>query len=129
GETNDMYFQLNQRVEGTVGDAFQNTGDPRVPVLNTGLKGADNVTARWDQKKYPDQFTPMPMGTWQEARLIEAEAAIRAGQTPAGVGLLNEVRAAAELPALNTAMPNADALTALRSERKLELFLTGRRFS
>lgn len=129
GETNDMYFQLNQRVEGTVGPAFQATGDPRVPVQNTGLKGADNVTPRFDQRKYPDQFTPMPMGTWQEARLIQAEAAIRNGQTATGVGLLNQVRAAAELPDLDTGMSNADAMTALRHERKMELFLTGRRYA
>lgn len=129
GETNDMFFQLNQRVEGTVDPAFQDTGDPRVPVRNTGLKGADNVTPRFDQMKYPDQFTPMPMGTWQEARLIQAEAAIRAGQTGAGVILLDQVRAAAGLPALGTGMSNADAMTALRTERKMELFLTGRRYA
>ena len=129
GETNDMFFQLNQRVEGTVAPPFQTTGDPRVPVDNTGEMGADNVTPRFDQLKYPDEFTPMPMGTWQEARLIQAEALIRAGTTPPGVELLNAVRAAAGLPGLNTAMSNADAMTALRTERKLQLFLTGRRFT
>jgi hypothetical protein len=129
GETNDMFFQLNQRVEGTVAEPFQNTGDPRVPVENTGKKGADNVTPRFDQRKYPDQFTPMPMGTWQEARLIEAEVAIRAGQTGPGVTLMNQDRAAAKLPDLSTSMSNAEAMTALRNERKMELFLTGRRFA
>ncbi len=129
GETNDMWFQINRRVEGTIQEPFQNTGDPRVPVVNTGKKGADNVTPRFDQMKYPDQFTPMPMGTWQEARLIQAEAAIRATQTAAGVGFLNQVRAAAELPALNTSMSNADAMTALRTERRMQLFLEGHRYT
>ncbi|MHB1224168.1 MAG: RagB/SusD family nutrient uptake outer membrane protein [Gemmatimonadaceae bacterium] len=128
GETNNMWFQINRRVEGTVQEPFQNTGDPRVPVMNTGKKGADNVTPRFDQMKYQDEFTPMPMGTWEEARLIQAEAAIRAGQTPVGVGFLNEVRAAVQLPALSTTMSNADAMTALRTERKMELFLEGRRY-
>jgi hypothetical protein len=128
GETNDLYFQLNRRVEGTVAPPFQATGDPRVPVENTGEMGADNVTPRFDQRKYPDEFTPMPMGTWQEARLIQAEALIRANQSPAGVALLNQVRAAAGLPELDTAMSHADAMTALRTERKMQLFLTGRRF-
>ncbi|HEY0970758.1 MAG TPA: RagB/SusD family nutrient uptake outer membrane protein [Gemmatimonadales bacterium] len=129
GETNNMFFQLNQRVEGTVEEPFRATGDPRVPVDNTGKKGADNVTPRFDQKKYPDEFTPMPMGTWQEARLIQAEDLIRKGQTASGVELLNDVRAAAGLPALDMGMSNADAMTALKTERKMELFLTGRRYS
>ncbi len=129
GETNGMWFQINRRVEGTVQEPFQNTGDPRVPVLNTGKKGADNVTPRFDQTKYPTEFVPMPLGTWQEARLIQAEAAIRANQTAVGVGFLNQVRAAVELPALDVSMSNADAMMAMRTERKLQLFLEGHRYS
>jgi len=129
GETNDMFFQLNQRVEGTVQEEFRATGDPRVPVQNTGRMGADNVTPRFDQRKYADQFTPMPMGTWQEARLVEAEALIRQGQPGPAVALLNAVRAAATLDPLPGDLDAAAAMTALRTERKMELFLQGRRYA
>lgn len=129
GESSPMWSSLNRRVEATIQEPFQNTGDPRVPVVNTGKKGADNVTPRFDQMKYPDQFTPISMGTWQEARLIQAEAAIRANQTAVGVGFLNQVRAAVELPALDVSMSNADAMTAMRTERKLQLFLEGHRYA
>lgn len=128
GETNDMYFQLNQRVEGTVQQEFQNTGDPRVPVANTGRNGADNVTPRFDQRKYQDQFTPMPMGSWQEARLIEAEVLVRQEQPEPAVALMNQVRAAAGLAPLDASLGVDEAMAALRHERKMELFLQGRRY-
>src|SRR5690606_40679008 len=119
--TNDMFFQLNQRVEGTVQEGFQNTGDPRVPVQNTGSNGADNVTPRFDQRKYPDQFTPMPMGTWQEARLIEAEALLRQGQTAPAILLINAVRAEGETVGVPLDLCNPDAMAELRMERTQQL--------
>ena len=126
GETNDMVYQLNYRVEATIQDPYHDMGDPRVPVLETGLKGADNLTPRWDQQKL-DRFGNMPMGTWQEARLIQAEVLLSQGQVAAAIGLMNEVREDCGMNALSTSMTAGEAMEALRHERMAELFLMGQR--
>jgi hypothetical protein len=126
GEDNNMVFQMNQRVEGTVQEPFQNTGDPRVPVKNTGLKGADNVTPRFDQMKF-GRYENMPMGKWQEARLIEAEILLGQGDVAGAVALMDAVRAAAELAPLAADLTAEQATAALRQERMYELFLEGHR--
>ena len=69
----------------------------------------------------------MPMGQWQEARLIEAEILLGQKETASAVALLNEVRAAAKLPALSAGLGEAEAWTALKQERRNELFLEGQR--
>jgi len=126
-EDNNMVFQLNSRVEATVQEPFQATGDPRVPVQNTGKKAADNATARFDQVKL-DRYLNMPLAKWQEARLIEAEILLlQGGQVPAAVALLNEVRAAAKLEALSPALTEEQTWDALKRERKMEFFLEGQR--
>ncbi|HET7275193.1 MAG TPA: RagB/SusD family nutrient uptake outer membrane protein [Longimicrobiaceae bacterium] len=126
GESNDMVFQTNQRVEATVQEPFRETGDPRVPVEDTGEKGADNLTPRWDQMKY-GRYENMVLGKWQEARLIEAEVLLSQGQVEPAIVLMNEVRAAAGLEALSTTLSAAEAQAALRQERKYELFLDAHR--
>lgn len=126
GEANGMVYQLNNRVEGTIEYAFHDLDDPRVPVLETGLKGADNLTPRWDQQKL-DRYGNMPMGTWQEARLIEAEVLLGQGETGSAITLMNQVREAAGLSPLSGALTPAEAEAALRYERKAELFLSGQR--
>lgn len=126
GESNGMVFQLNQRVEGTVQEPFRATGDPRVPVLDTGEKGADNLTPRWDQLKY-GRYENMVLGKWQEARLIEAEVLLGQGQVAPAVELMNQVRAAVDLEPLSISMSPAEAQAALRQERKYEFFLEAHR--
>lgn len=126
GETNGMVYQLNYRVEATIQDPYHDMEDPRVPVLDTGLKGADNLTPRWDQQKL-DRYGNMPMGTWQEARLIQAEVLLTQGQVAGAVDLMNQVREASGMDALDTSMSPAEALEALQHERMAELFLMGQR--
>ena len=126
GESNGMVFQLNHRVEGTIEYPYHNMGDPRVPVLDTGKKGADNLTPRWDQQKL-DRYGNMPMGTWQEARLIQAEVRLSQGQVAEGVALMNEVRTAWGMDSLSPSMTAAEAQAALEHERMAELFLMGQR--
>src|SRR5690606_25039616 len=111
----------------TVQQEFWNTGDPRVPVQDAGKPALDGVTPRWDQLKYASRTASLPLGKWQEARLIEAEAELRQGRPAAAVALLNEVRAAAGLAALDASLSEAAAWDALKLERKLELFLEGER--
>ncbi len=126
GETNDMVYQLNYRVEATIQDPYHEMDDPRVPVEDTGLKGADNLTPRWDQQKL-DRYGNMPMGTWQEARLIEAEALLEQGNVEGAVVLMDVVREAAGMELYGGGLSPAEAEAALRHERMAELFLMGQR--
>lgn len=127
GEDNNMVFQLNTRGEATIEEPFRGTGDARVPVVASAQKGADGVTARFDQAKL-ERYANMPMGKWQEARLIEAEVLIAQGQIGEAVTAINLVRTAAKLAPLAGGLSAAEATAALRAERKLEHFLEGRRF-
>jgi hypothetical protein len=126
GEDNNMVFQLNQRGEGTIEEPFRGTGDPRVPVVATTLRGPDNQTIRFDQNKL-DRYGNMPLGKWQEARLIEAEVLLGQGDVAGTVAALNLVRAGAGLVPLGSGLTAEQATAALRQERRLEHFLEGRR--
>lgn len=126
GESNGFVQQINYRIEGTIQQEYHNWNDSRVPVVNTGKKGADNLTPRWDQLKL-DRYGNMPMGDWQEARLIEAEVLLGRGEVANAVTLMNEVRAEAGLAALDTSMSASAATAALRVERQAEFFLEGMR--
>jgi hypothetical protein len=50
--------------------------------------------------KYPDGATPVVVGNGVEARLIEAESKLQAGDVPGWAGVLNDLRAHAITPAI-----------------------------
>ena len=125
--TNELFVYLNEQWVATVQQEFWRTGDPRAPVQDAGKTALDGVTPRWDQMKYASRTASIPVGKWQEARLIEAEVELRQGQPVAALTLLNEVRAAAGLEPLSLLLPEARAWEALKLERKYELFLEGER--
>jgi hypothetical protein len=82
--------------EGGAGLPWRTTLDPRttftrVPATNRGF---DGVTAQFDQLRYVDEKASITLATGLEARLINAEAALRRGDTVAFLGLLNALRAA-----------------------------------
>ena len=124
-EVNETANLMLREGFATIQEPFWNTGDPRVPVKANG-KGADGVTLRYDQQKYRFD-TNMPIGKWQEARLIEAEIQLGRGNVDGSITLLNQVRAAAGLAPLASSLTAAQAEGALRTERKHELFLEGQR--
>lgn len=97
--------------------------DTRIADSATGRKGADNHTPLIISNKYPTGATPIPIGSYQEAQLIIAEA--EGGQT--AVNIINSLRIAAGLPG---AFQSTDATTiknAVISERARELYLQGTR--
>ena len=94
--------------------------DSRVAVVNTGTTGVDNRTPLYLQTKYAVSTSPIPIASYKEAQLIIAEA--QQGQT--AVNIINNLRAAAGLPAFSSTDPTAIA-NEVTEARKRELFLEG----
>lgn len=80
--------------EGINGLNFRSAGDPRVvairsPATNVGF---DNITPQWNLTKYPNASARLPVAQGVEAKLIIAEALLRANN-PAWLDTLNFLRA------------------------------------
>ena len=128
---------LPYRSEGDIAGAIR---DPRVAnqrrPSNNGL-GFDGSTPMWWQLKYPARTSPSIMADGVEARLIEAEAAYRAGNYVGALGILNALRSDAgvlavrgygsALPALAPAVTPAAQEDQIFKERAYWLYLTSHR--
>jgi len=138
---NNLGNDLNTRREMRIGQAYaqpdpaaqgQNrtlvqNGQP-VIVLNDPVTNAPSAAlrARVNALITGGQYLPMTVTSAREMQLILAEAALAQGNQPETVSRINAVRAlAGETPAWNGTSP--DALTMLRFERRVNLFLQGRR--
>ena len=107
---------------------FAGVLDPRVPVLNTGVVGADNATIVRQQRKYANLGSPIPFARTTEARLIDAEAKALANDLNGAVAIINALHTAAGIPAYDgTGQTQAQVLAQVREERRRELFLEGHR--
>ena len=127
------------------GDVVNASNDPRVAnVRRTGAGvGFDGVTPQWIQTKHGKRDSLAIIADGVEARLIQAEAALRAGQYPAALVILNDLRANAALarlrgyvdanqqprtlPALLPAATPAAQQDQLFKERAYWLYLTSHR--
>lgn len=102
--------------------------DPRVPVVDAGRGGSQPTIPLWSQGKYTSLTSPIPIATWREARLIQAEAALQANNVTAAVGFINDLRQRAGVELAAYAGGDATAVRAqLVEERRRELFLEGQR--
>jgi hypothetical protein len=124
-------WQLNSfvsvgNVEGGNGLDFVAANDPRLTLrLMFTLLGASYYAA----KKYPDRSAPIVIASGIEARLIEAEAALKIGN-PTWLSILNELRATQISPAmtaLNNPATDAGRVDLVFRERAFWLFGTGHR--
>jgi hypothetical protein len=99
--------------------------DPRLNFKNGGptVVGEDRIRQFVEQTKYPERFSNANISSWQEARLIEAEAELELGNTDRAIELINEVRAAAPLPPYSGAATKAAVKDQIMFERSVELFL------
>lgn len=83
--------------EGVNGFPFFSVPDPRTPIdTDPQLVGFDGSTTLLDNLRYADRKSSITLATGVEARLIEAEAALQAGDTAIGGGFyaaLNNPRA------------------------------------
>lgn len=128
---------LPYRSEGDVAGAIR---DPRVAnqrrPTNNGL-GFDGATPMWWQLKYSSRSTPSVIADGVEARLIEAEAAYRAGNYASALAILNALRSDAgvlavrgygsALPALAPAIGATAQEDQIFKERAYWLYLTSHR--
>lgn len=121
-------------IDGGNGLNFVTAGDPRVTTKALG-NGFDGRTPLFGEQMYA-RTDPFPIVTGIEARLIEAEAALKAGDVPTFIAKLNDPRAAVKyswlpaysgLPALvDPGTPTARENLLFR-ERAFWLFASGHR--
>ncbi len=122
-----FYRDLIATVDLPFRDAnFAGTPDPRAEVVDLGTPGADAATEVFAPTKYPSIDSPIPVGRWEEAQLILAEADLAAGDVGGAVGIINTLHANAGLPAYGGGTPE-EVMAQIIEERSHELFLEGQR--
>lgn len=99
--------------EGINGLNYRTANDPRIPWLDQGRNGFDGATRLFEQLRQPNRDADVPLADGIEARLIEAEAALKAGDAGLWLSKLNGLRAqvrtlmTARYPTFNTNNPNS----------------------
>ena len=123
---NTFAFSVPNR-EGGNGLPFLTANDPRLEVVATGQRGFDRATPFNLQLKYPDLASDVVLASGIEARLIEAEAAYRAGSPGQGLTILNALRALERLTPLTDPGTQAARVDQLFRERAFWLWGTSHR--
>jgi len=123
---NTFAFSVPNR-EGGNGLPFLTADDPRLEVVATGQRGFDRATPFNLQLKYPDLESDVVLASGIEARLIEAEAAYRAGSPGQGLTILNALRALEGLTPLTDPGTQAARVDQLFRERAFWLWGTSHR--
>jgi hypothetical protein len=128
GSGNRNFYTVPEE-EGINGLNWRTATDPRVPLVNRSpaVKGVDNVTEVWAFVPYEAPNAPIRLAGGIEARLIEAEAALQAGDATTWLTIHNTLRATVGLtPLADPGAPAARVDLHFR-ERAFWLFLTGHR--
>jgi hypothetical protein len=123
------WFATVPNREGGTGLDYRSSADPRTVATFFATNGA-GVDLYHPDKYATDGSSAIVLGDWVEARLIEAEAALQAGDTTTWLAKLNHLRQTAISPPLpdttDPGSPNA-RVDLLFRERAFWLFLTGHR--
>ena len=113
--------------EGGNGLPFRTAEDERVPFQDEETEGLDGTTPQFTLLKYVDFSAPVIIADGMEARLIEAEAQLRASDFGGMTTTLNGLRALQGLDDLDQPSNADEATDLLFSERAFWLFSTGHR--
>lgn len=114
--------------EGGNGLDFATANDPRVPIDGTGSPSRfDQRTPRYYFRKYNAFDSPVTVASGVEARLIEAEAALQAGNTALWLTKLTEARAPFGMAAPTDPGTAATRVDLMFRERAFALFGTAHR--
>ena len=114
-------------------DYYLETGDPRVRWEDTGRTDTPDGLRLLRQRKWTELSDNVNLASGREMRLIEAEALLEQGQWQAAIDLINGLREGLTSDHDGTPIPQAEAnsleegWTALKFERRVELWLEGRR--
>jgi starch-binding outer membrane protein, SusD/RagB family len=105
--------------------------DPRTPKTAPGTPFEGAPGTHFGQLKYPGLGADIPLATGVEARLIQAEAALRANNVSAFLDFHNQARAQAGVPAFTLAqvqaMTEAQRVDLHFRERAYHMWLTAHR--
>lgn len=112
--------------EGGNGLPFVSAHDPRVQNVNVGVSYFNAADSAYMTTKYTDYSDHIIIATGIEARLIEAEAALNAGD-PSWLTTLNTLRESIGLTDLSDPGTTSAQVDMLFRERAFWLYLTGRR--
>lgn len=122
--------------EGINGLPYRSDADPRVNETRKGV-GFDGTTPMWyvdlpantwaPQGKYPLRSSSAPLATGIEARLIEAEAALKAGSAATYLLKINEERTAQGVAVTALPATSAAQVDQLFKERAYSLWFTSHR--
>ena len=120
--------------EGGVGLPFRSANDPRVQWVNSGGLGFDNFDSLYLENKYTSYNSPIAIATGIEARLIQAEAALKSNDMATFLSNISAARQqsyvanGAGTTAAVTAVPaGMTPLQFLFQERAFDLWLTAHR--
>jgi len=118
--------------EGTNGLNFATAGDPRVPAVlssftPTGVSRFDGKTPHYQFTPYNSFSSPIVGASGVEARLIEAEAALQAGNLTLWLSKLNEARVPYSMGPLTDPGTAAARVNLMFRERAFALFATAHR--
>ena len=112
---------------------YTDTHDPRVPwALHPTQEFGDAAVLDLgqvpfhQQQKYTLRESPINLSSGREMRLVEAEAALVAGNYEPAITLINGLRTSVGVPTVSAANIT-EAWTLLKRERGIELWLEGRR--
>jgi hypothetical protein len=118
-------FSLSDE-EGGTGLPFRSADDPRLPWVENGI-GTNGQTPLFTQLKFPDRDSPVTLASGVEARYIEAEAALAAGNVAGFLGFLNELREALDMDPVSDPGTADGRIDLLFYERGFTLFGEGHR--
>jgi hypothetical protein len=109
------------------------SGDPRVPYLVTDEDGDAAIDCCgtvpwWPQTKFANNDYPIELSSGPEMRLIEAENHLRNNELGPAVVIINDLRAAAGMDAVDPGTVE-EGWTLLKRERAIEMWLEGRRLA
>jgi starch-binding outer membrane protein, SusD/RagB family len=112
---------------------YDETGDPRVPYVDTGRSDTPLGHPLFSQRKFQSRSDDINLASGREMLLIRAEAALRNNDVTGAMALINDLRSdlvsdhtGQPLPPL-TATNAEEAWTHLKNERRWELWLESRR--
>lgn len=114
-------------------DYYNDTGDPRVRWEDTGRSDTPNDLVLWRQRKFTELDDPVNLSSGREMVLIRAEALLRSGDWQGAVDLINDLRSTVISDHTGAPIPSVsagsleEAWTRLKEERRIELWLEGRR--